>query len=126
MHRPAESNVLSAERYVAARKPGVNTSLNNTIGIHLSELDPIEAVLPNAENNRTASKSCPSIIASENTRTSEKLKKSTAVLHKLNSIIFVRRRMLYDRPALDARGNVRVGLKHIRKYNLDFLCEIRE
>lgn len=36
------------------------------------------------------------------------------MLHKPNSIIFVRRRMLYARPALNAKSAVRFGLRHIR------------
>lgn len=36
------------------------------------------------------------------------------VLHKPNSIVFVRRRMLYARPALNAKREVRFGLRHIR------------
>lgn len=43
-----------------------------------------------------------------------KTNKGDNVLHKPNSIIFVRRRMLYARPMLNARGEVRFGLKHIR------------
>ena len=35
-------------------------------------------------------------------------------IHKPNSIIFVRRRMLYARPELNGRGEVRFGLRHIR------------
>lgn len=35
-------------------------------------------------------------------------------LHKPNSIIFVRRRMLYARPELNGRGEVSFGLRHIR------------
>ncbi|OXV06383.1 hypothetical protein Egran_05849 [Elaphomyces granulatus] len=40
-----------------------------------------------------------------------------AVLHKPNSIIFVRRRMLYARPALNAKSAVRFGLRHIHVLN---------
>lgn len=42
--------------------------------------------------------------------------KAANVLHKPNSIVFVRRRMLYARPAINSKGGVRFGLRHIRKF----------
>lgn len=37
--------------------------------------------------------------------------------NKLNSIFFLRRRALYARPALNAKGQVRFGFKHDRTSN---------
>lgn len=39
------------------------------------------------------------------------------VQHKPNNIVFLRRRALYARPALNAQGQVRFGLKHDRMYS---------
>lgn len=36
--------------------------------------------------------------------------------NKPNSIVFLRRRALYARPAINAQGQVRFGLKHDRMY----------
>ena len=38
-----------------------------------------------------------------------------SVLHRPTEITFVRSRMMYARPALNAKGDVRFGLRHIRK-----------
>lgn len=51
--------------------------------------------------------------------TSDEKRKNTrpteGVLHSPKSITFVRSRILYARPALNAKGDVRLGLRHIRK-----------
>lgn len=48
----------------------------------------------------------------------EKISKPGAVLHTPGNIIFVRRRMLYARAVLNAKGKVLFGLKHKRSYAL--------
>lgn len=45
-------------------------------------------------------------------KTTQKHREKT--LHKPNIIVFVRRRMLYARPNLNGKGEVRFGLRHIR------------
>lgn len=42
-------------------------------------------------------------------------KKPTSFERRPTEIIFVRSRMLYARAALNARGSVQFGLRHIRK-----------
>lgn len=44
-------------------------------------------------------------------------KDPTLFVRKPTEIIFVRSRMLYARAALNARGMVHFGLRHIRKFN---------
>ena len=46
------------------------------------------------------------------TMSSKKWREETPL--KPNSIVFVRRRMLYARPAFNGKGEVRFGLRHIR------------
>ncbi|KAL1981064.1 hypothetical protein VTN96DRAFT_3129 [Rasamsonia emersonii] len=83
-------------------------------GIPLSELEPVDKSPPTPESNQKVSTSDGK--ASTKPK-SNKVDKSTDVLHKPNSIIFVRRRMLYARPVLNARGEVRFGLRHIHVLN---------
>lgn len=47
-------------------------------------------------------------------------------LHKPNSIIFVRRRMLYARPELNGRGEVHFGLRDIRTSSSCQCCRVLE
>lgn len=82
-------------------------------GTYLSELDPIddEATARQIKN--------PGSIGAVTSNGASPVKLSnnpTDVLHKPNGILFVRRRMLYARPAINPRGDVRFGLKHIREF----------
>ena len=45
-------------------------------------------------------------------------------LHSPSAITFVRSRMLYARAALNAKGKVRFGLRHIRRWYESYNCRI--
>lgn len=79
--------------------PSKDSWLITSLGIPLSELelDPKQT-----EGQRLSSDKNPSQA------------RGAPVLHKPNSIIFCRRRMLYARVALNAQAHVRFGLKHTR------------
>ncbi|EED18804.1 telomerase reverse transcriptase, putative [Talaromyces stipitatus ATCC 10500] len=77
-------------------------------GTYLSELETLELEDAACENQKTGT---------VNTAAPPLPNKPTYVLHKPNSIIFVRRRMLYARPAINSKGDVRFGLRHIHVLN---------
>ncbi|EEA24977.1 Telomerase reverse transcriptase [Talaromyces marneffei ATCC 18224] len=77
-------------------------------GTHLFELEPLK--LEDAlKNQRPETAQAGTISKTPN--------ESADVLHKPNSIVFVRRRMLYARPAINSKGGVRFGLRHIHVLN---------
>jgi telomerase reverse transcriptase len=78
-------------------------------GIQLSELKVPDQTVPNSicrgiRNDSTAN------LAVENPR------RGNDIVQTPGNIIFVRRRMLYARAGLNAKGEVRLGLKHIRMF----------
>uniref|UniRef100_A0A093VGH0 Telomerase reverse transcriptase n=1 Tax=Talaromyces marneffei PM1 TaxID=1077442 RepID=A0A093VGH0_TALMA len=84
-------------------------------GTHLFELEPLK--LEDAlKNQRPETAQAGTISKTPN--------ESADVLHKPNSIVFVRRRMLYARPAINSKGGVRFGLRHIQL--LRHYCPVSE
>ena len=53
-------------------------------------------------------------VPESNSKTTQHCGRPPPILHKLTEITFVRSRMMYARPALNAKGDVRFGLRHIR------------
>lgn len=85
------------------------------IGIPLSMLEQLDR-----NTSRQDDGSAKRTALSSNTATKGN-KNNRETLHKPNSIIFVRRRMLYARPALNGKGDIRFGLRHIRTFMLTSL-----
>lgn len=81
------------------------------LGTYLSELEPLDTSISVWQNKKPENKDT-SIFQPPTAKTSEK---TSGLLHNPNSIVFVRRRMLYARPAINSQGGVRFGLRHIRK-----------
>ncbi|CRG91151.1 telomerase reverse transcriptase [Talaromyces islandicus] len=81
-------------------------------GVYLSELEPLDEVKVKAGINTDAK-----ISGDTESKGISNSKSAAETLHKPNSIVFVRRRMLYARPALNARGGIRFGLRHIHVLN---------
>ncbi|OKL61688.1 hypothetical protein UA08_02399 [Talaromyces atroroseus] len=83
-------------------------------GTYLSELEPIDVEISTCQDGKSQTRAT----ASKKSPSTMKLSKGAApVLHKSNSIVFVRRRMLYARPAINSKGDVRFGLRHIHVLN---------
>ena len=76
-------------------------------GTHLSELEPLKSEDESCQDQEPRTSQIKTIPKVPN--------KPADVLHKPNSVVFVRRRMLYARPAINSKGGVRFGLRHIRK-----------
>ena len=57
-----------------------------------------------------------SVLEPLNTGQDQPVQEPKNKVQKPNSIVFPRRRALYGRPALNAKGEVRFGLKHDRMY----------
>lgn len=75
---------------------------NQLTGMQMSEMDPLTTV-------GTTPKSSSS-------KDSDRKKAPGSTFRQPSEITFVRSRMMYARAALNARGNVHFGLRHIRKY----------
>ncbi|PCH03091.1 Reverse transcriptase [Penicillium occitanis (nom. inval.)] len=84
-------------------------SYSQISGTHLSELEPLKLEDESCQDRKSRTdpvKTIPKVFT-----------KPADVLHKPNSIVFVRRRMLYARPAINSKGGVRFGLRHIHVLN---------
>ncbi|EEH04418.1 telomerase reverse transcriptase [Histoplasma capsulatum G186AR] len=79
-------------------------------GIPLSELSILESA-PNAKLSQSAVENPTGGAVAMTPKSANK------VLHTPATITFVRSRMLYARPALNAKGRVRFGLRHIHVFN---------
>lgn len=97
---------LSGKTFWSKAKPRVLT----IPGIALSEMTPLELISPPVEGaERDLNK----------TSSHRPVHARAGDLHPPGSIHFVRSRMLYARPALNAKAEVTFGLRHIRKTPLD-------
>jgi len=90
------------------------------VGLPLPMLEPLDKTGPGSDKplskfNPPPLQSLPSKSGNKNQGTYKE------VQVKPNSIIFIRRRALYARPNLNAKGRVRFGLKHDRMYFHDGL-----
>lgn len=89
--------------------------LTLNIGTPLSMLEQLDqmAITHDGENAKPTDQSVVAPIYGALTKDRKRGNKGET-LHKPNSIIFVRRRMLYARPEINGKGEVRFGLRHIR------------
>lgn len=84
--------------------------LSCKLGLPLSNLEPLDRSFP-------APDQLPKPAIGDSSRLDTKTGGKQAQ-NKPNNIIFLRRRTLYSRPALNAQGQVRFGLKHDRMYSM--------
>lgn len=88
--------------------------LNLFTGVPLSQLEQLEQDTVRQDRNAKAiAHGVPARCAVAESKGKESI--GNKMMHKPNSILFVRRRMLYARPTLNGKGEVRFGLKHIRR-----------
>ena len=90
-------------------------------GVPLSVLEPLDPKLPELDSKDprlTKDASRPGKVPSIKPESKTGITNGKPVFHKPNSIIFVRRRMLYARPTRDAKANIGFGLAPSRKRKL--------
>lgn len=85
----------------------MRTVLNNSnLGVPLSDLLPLQQLVVGPSSTHLAQKA---------NRPGSTAQKAGVDVRPLSGITFVRNRMMYARAALNAKGDVRFGLRHIRK-----------
>jgi telomerase reverse transcriptase len=92
-------------------------------GTYLSELEPIDIETSVCRDRKPETTVA---VFKKPPSTAKTSKRTVGILHKPNSVVFVRRRMLYARPAINSKGGVRFGLRHIRGWLSLIFCICEE
>jgi telomerase reverse transcriptase len=97
-------------------------------GLPLSSLEPVKKELPREVSDlSSASLHTADNIGGIGSALKERKSVHQEVVHKPNSIVFFRRRMLYAKPVLNSKGDVHFGLTRLRRcYRYLFPSETNE